>query len=392
LSAAENTTATGNKSSSTGADSQAAPALNGDGRVESTATAPAIESRSGGMLGPSHTMDATGNQTSSIAHVEYWDVVEGAVLACTQDPAFRILTVSGSYTPATFTPTDQYNLYTIRGCSFGNQAPTTDPGPTDWVRVYGGTASFEGKFEIKFWSDNEIDVSLDPALSGFPDLDNLNLVVKRADGQQVQKGGFKFYAERVTVPLNVIPQQYVTPDSQQLYFSVNYTTPAADLGGYSAEFSRYVNFHKDRPSGTIYLGNQNLGKDTSGEYYIGAPFASATGSDYFDFSKLAPEFTTESFQMAYWQPDPGSMCGGNADTLNTNAVTDGHWDAEWDGNNIRVAWQVQDCEELELLQTTTVRESQYALQVSVNGPRCVDPWSGQPDQNCIAEVKKQFGE
>ncbi|MHB8753399.1 MAG: hypothetical protein ACYC92_00335 [Candidatus Acidiferrales bacterium] len=372
----------GSNSTTLTAQSQATRSLNGDGRVANTATGVTMRnSRPGGTLGPSQTMDAKGNLNSSMAHLQYIDTT---ALTCGHDPTFRILNVSGSSFPATFTPIDKYNLYTIKGCSFG--------GVTGKAYIY-GSGSFQEYFVIKFWSDNEIDLSLDPSLSGYPDLGNLFLVIQRADGQQIQKGGFKFYAARSTVPLNTIPEQNVTPDQQQLYFSVNYTTPAADASGYAAEFSRYVDFHKDRPSGTIYLGNENLGADKQGSYGIGAAFASGAGSDYFDFSKLAPEFTTDSFQMAYWQPAASSMCGGNADTLNASIdEADGSWDPEWDGNNIRVAWQAQDCDEMELLTATRVRESQYALQVWVTGPRCLDPWTGQPDQNCIAEVKKQLGQ
>ena len=383
--------------------SQSRAATGGDGgRTSQPAVQPQSRrtinggTKSGLNTGPSQTSSAPGNTSSSATHLLNMDMT---ALTCTHDPAFRILTVSGSSFPATFTPIDQYNRYTIRGCSFGEQPPTNSTVPTDYVHIYGGTGTFYGKFVIRFWSDSEIDVSLDPALSGFPDADNLNLVVKRADGQETQKGRFKFYADRETVPLATVAQPHVTADPQQLHFSVNYTAPAADLGGYSAEFARYVNFHEDRPSGTIYLGDQNLGKNPDNSAgFFNVPFASATGSDYFDFSRLAPGFNTESYQLATWQPS-ASICPGNADNLQSLAdgksipnTTDGYWNAECDGNNIRVVWRATDCQELELFQAILVRESQYALQVYVNGPRCLDPWTGQPDQTCIKKVKEEFGE
>lgn len=129
--------------------------------------------------------------------------VNSTALVCTNTPEFRILTVSGSQSTVTFTPIDQYNLYTITGCSFGN------PDSNDKVYLY-GTGNLKMGFQIQFWSDNSIAVSLDPALGGLPDLNNLTLVVQRGDGQETQKGGFSFYAARRTVQLSSIPSSWVT--------------------------------------------------------------------------------------------------------------------------------------------------------------------------------------
>ena len=34
----------------------------------------------------------------------------------------------------------------------------------------------------------------------------------------------------------------------------------------------------------------------------------------------------------------------------------------------------------------------YSIDVDVEGWRCLDPWTAQPDQTCIAKVKQEFGE
>jgi len=301
-----------------------------------------------------------------------------SILSCVNDPSMRIMSVSGSSFPATFTPIDQYNLYTITGCSFGNQAPTNDPGPTDWVHIYGGKGSFDGKFAIKFWSDNEIEVSLDSSLSGFPDLDNLNLVVKRGDGQQTQKGGFKFYAARQTVPLKTVPQSWVTLFNSFGGFDTEYSSPP--VSALAGTHPNPTILPPGPSAGSMYVSRSMDGHKPSfpqGTYDADSlPYGP---NDYYDFSRLATGWTTDSFQLtSYDQYCPWTV---------TYRQNFGNWSANWDGDNIRVAPAFTVCSGFDptsmefgvpLRNYQNWDGSYYALQVWVTGPRGTDPLTDQP--------------
>ena len=303
--------------------------------------------------------------------------VENTALICAQDPTMRILSVSGSSSAATFTPVDQYNLYTIRGCSFGNQAPTNDTGPTDWVHIYGGVGSFYGKFAIKFWSDDEIEVSLDESLSGFLDLNNLNLVVKRADGQQAQREGFKFYAARQTVPLLSIPQSWakltVLPeigaghDAMALFYSsppasasaASYPVPAIPPPGPSA--------------GSAYVSRS----------FNGGKFAASGRFDLYDLGHLAPGWNPDSFGVTPYE----QACPADYGWVNTYKQSFGNWGGGWQGNYILVQLSITSCSGFYgpcVVAPWTCQNYQnwsgsyYALQVWVTGPRGTDPITGLP--------------
>lgn len=286
---------------------------------------------------------------SRLASMEQLHKFDSSALVCAQNPQFRILNVSGSSFPATFTPIDQYNLYTITGCSFGNANPNNK------VYIY-GTGKFQGNFNIKFWSDNSIALSLDESISGFPDLDNLTLVVQRSDGQQTQKSGFKFYAARQTVELKTIPTPWVTLATLTSGFKTlnpEYSSPpTSDDGG------------PGPGAGSAYVSRFFYGQkfDPSGRY------------DHFYFKNLAPGWTTDSFQMfTYDLSCPYTV------TWRQNFGT---WSSGWDGDNIYVGLSDTSCSgfnpasmilgiPLNIYQNRT--GSYYTLKVWVSGPRGLDP-------------------
>jgi|GEM_PF-2405048 len=337
--------------------------LNNRATVNSTATAPTANTA------PSYSQRMGTNATAHLG------ISESLAVICAQDPTMRIVTVSGSASPATFTPTDQYNLYTIRGCSFGNQSPTNDPGPTDYVHIYGGTGSFHGKFAIKFWSDNEIDVSLDESLTGFPDLNNITLVVERRDGQQTEKSGFNFYAARQWAPLTTIPQSWVTLAPFPVDWSTNFSSPPA---------SRSTLY----PKPAIYPPGPSAGSAYVSRSVDGGKYESLSGvSDYFDFSHLAPGWTTDPSD----QQHPAEFfsydqyCPSGAGWTVTYKQSFGTWNAEWDGNNIRVGLSDTTCSGFYgfLAGADNYQNwsgSYYALQVWVIGPRGTDPLTDLPVQ------------
>ena len=294
-------------------------------------------SSSGGSSG------STGNISSSIAQEHSFN---STAIICSADPTFRILNVSGSAAPATFTPIDQYNLYTITGCSFGNTSGK--------VSIY-GKGSFQENFIVKFWSENSIVVSLDSNLSGLPDFDNITLVVQRNDNLQTQKPGFKFYAARQTVPLKKIPGSWVQlekawTDYTNAEVTAQYSSPPSSPPGPGA--------------GSSYVSR----------FFNGEKIGETSGTDYYDFSQLAPGWTTDSFQVTtYPQTCPFTV---------TYRQDFFGWNWDWAMNNIFVSISATSCSGffagMPLKNYQNWTGSYYALQVWVSGPRGLDPLTNQP--------------
>src|SRR5262249_36385558 len=117
---------------------------------------------------------------SSAAHPQYSQLNPSA---CAQP---QIYTVNGRGQDVVFTPETQHNLYTIKGCKFGEQQGE--------VHLYGHFKSPLIKMVVEFWSDDSIVATVDSGVSGELDQDNVTLVVKTMGAGQVQKGGFRFYA------------------------------------------------------------------------------------------------------------------------------------------------------------------------------------------------------
>jgi hypothetical protein len=285
---------------------------------------------------------STGKIPSSIVHAPN---ISTLVVTCANNPAFRILNVSGSAGAATFTPIDQYNLYTITGCSFGDAMGK--------AYIY-GTGSFQQNFNVKFWSENSIVVSLDSNLSGVPDYDNITLVVQRNDSQQTQKSGFKFYAARETLPMKQIPQSWVQlenvlTDRSNTPATVQYSSPPSSPYG---------------STGTSYVSRADNG----------AKFTSATGNDYYDFSQMAPGFTTDSFQVTTYPQNCPYTITYRQDFF--------QWKWDWDVNNIYVSIAATTCSGffagMPLRNYQNWTGSYYMLQVWVTGPRGLDPVTNQP--------------
>lgn len=326
-----------------------------------------------GTPGPSQPPGASGNSLATRYTAQPRQNM--IAITCTYNPSLRILTLSGAQHSAILSADFNYNLYTITGCSFG------PPGPNNKAWIYGPGLHVD--LQIQHWDDNQIAWMFDPQLRGVIDNNNVHLVLQRGDGQQLDTGGYKFYAARDTVVLGGIPAltTNVFTAAQGGHFHIGFSTPGNDAGGSFAEVSRWVKANKDRPSGNVFIdGNLVAAEKDGADFYFLQPYVDTiSGTDYFDFSKLASGFSTDAFELITWQTDPNSLCGGEADTISAGGQTIGNWNAQWDGDNIRVAsWATNDCDDLEVFVETFVKQSQYALQVWVTGPRGVDPWTGKP--------------
>ncbi len=308
-----------------------------------------------GTLGPGKTM---GSGPNSIGHLSPLAPAQSAALVCGHDPTMRILTVSGEAQPATFTQDDRYNFYTISGCSFG------DPGPNAKVYIYYKN-SFHQQFQIQEWHENLIKLNLDRNLRGVMDQDNLTLVVQRSDGKQATKDGYKFYAARETVLLTTFPQRSFSLDkfttNKTSDLTVQYTSPSSQtvapyVKGYTAGVSWQCSdcdYNQSRPTFSQY---------TQGE------------TDIYDFKELQRGFV--AYQAAMGHLDLGCPSG--------DVHRDGNFDLKWQSGQLWVSWQGQTC-------TTqgcggfgqpdcfiSPPGSNYAVNIWVQGPRGVDPWSGKP--------------
>lgn len=281
----------------------------------------------------------------------------GPAIACSHDPTMRILTISGLEAPATFSPDPRYTLYTITGCSFGDAGTN--------AKVYLYQSAFRLDFQIQEWNDNGIKFVLDPNLTGVLDQVNATLVVQRADGKQATKSGCKFYAARETRMLPLIPRanfalnKFTPSDTSAL--QVIYTSPsssevAPNISGYSAEVSwtdAKAGYNKDHPNFSAWMPG---------------------GEDIYRFKNLQPGFVVENAALAH--KDLACPSG----TLHTQ----GTFSASFVGDELHVSWQGQTCTYTgcggfgQADCFANGPGSNYAVNVTITGPRGVDPWTGKP--------------
>jgi hypothetical protein len=386
-------------------------------RVPSPRLAPNVQRNSlGNGLGPETTQSKTGGIASKLAHLPAFN---STVVTCSVDPSPKILYVSGVHTSTVFTPEAKYNLYTIVGCSFGQ----SQSGNSAYLF---GVNGFKATLNIDFWSDNGITAHLDPWLAGVLDQDNVTLVVAPAGKQQIHKPGFKFYAARGMPGPDGSPQEVqlaydsIPPSRIGLFNVANFPAGIDQLpANATAKFPsftfqgtpvagwvfRYAYKHSDRiatlRTADCYINDAAFNGDPCGQFdTIGSDrrhFYSGSGpwqlkADTWDLSKLAPGFQISSYQLYVSTLDPASLCGSWAD-LDSEAYLDGDWDYNLNSQNqIVVTWPIYRCVDVEFgTRDNMAVQSAYGLSVGVMGPRCVDPWTGHPDQACMASVHNLLG-
>ncbi|MGH9732339.1 MAG: hypothetical protein ACRD4A_11610 [Candidatus Acidiferrales bacterium] len=341
--------------------SSTAPRTNASAATTAPAPSPLLKPVGPGATGPERTM---GSGTVSSAILRAPDPINNVALTCGHDPTMRILNVSGSYQPATFTTIKKYDEYTITGCSLG------DNGPNAKVYLYKDLPKGTGfplQFRILEWHDNWIHLDLDWNLTGLFDQDNLTLVIQRADGKQASKGGFKFYAAREEFLLPSIPRGdfslWGLTTTNTSAWKVTYNSPALtttygwDFPGMTAE----VNWYEGLPFMKNGFDTANMPK---------------AGRDVYDFNRLQPGFVPTNASLQ-WQP---SVC--YAGTL----YTSGNFNLTWQASQLWVDWQGQNCANVGCggafqPDCFGVPNSTYGLDVWVEGPRGIDPWTGLPTKH-----------
>lgn len=356
-------------------------------------------------IGPETTQSEHGNLASSISHASPFNSL---VVTCLRDPTPRIIQVSGGQVHGIFTPEAKYNLYTIVGCSFGQ----SDPGNSAYIF---GVNGFKANLNIDFWSDSGVTVHLDPWLAGVLDQDNVTLVVAPAGKQPFSKSGYKFYAARgmpapdgsdqeIALAYNSMPESKVAlvnatnfpagfdqiaPSATSVFPSFSFQgTPVAGW------VFRYLYGHADRIAvfrgADCYINDIGL----NGAACQQPDLDKLVKTDVWNFNRLTPGFAISSYNLYYADIDPASLCGVWTDLPDDHSgSTNGIWDFNLNqSNQIDVAWRVYVCHDSEFgTRDNFADQSAYGLAVWVMGPRCVNPWTGQKDQACMAKVHQIFG-
>lgn len=339
-----------------GKSASANAAISGNKGISGNGASRTILSNPGGVSGapqqPMGTRSAPGNQGPGGATVN--------LAGCSA----TIKTVNGYSQPAqtVFTPittsTNSFNWYVVRGCGFGNK-----PGNAHLSGPFAG-GQLKLLVDAWAWTDTATILRIDPGLSGELDHDNVTLVIEPVGAAPIQKSGYKFYAARDTVALSEIPRSAVKfSESSNSSMSVQLSMPDGPTLQYVTPSLR--------PAGTASIFRE-----------WGTTIA-PNGTDHFDLSHLTAGFIVDGVVVDFLDPhDPSKDCNGfNRDPNLRPLPTDsrGIWGLDWPSgdNNFRVTWKVWLCRMSFMGPTDPDVWSEYALNVSVKGPRGIEPWTGR---------------
>jgi len=252
--------------------------------------------------------------------------------------------VNGRAAEVVFTPQSPDNLYRIEGCGFGAERGEVRIEPDSHV-ASSGTRARPIPLRLNAsdaWSDIEINVRLDPRISGVAD-SSVTLIVQRADGTRLEFSGCYFVALRgPAVLLKAIPASWVKLDAttalhhpiRQLEF-LSPPIAGEEVPGDATETSALIV------------------RSDAGEF--------GSGADAYDFSALQPGWVVESVQV---QRYPGT-CPGDV----TRAGETDTWRTAFDAHGFQVAWASNSCSSfIPPVFHFTMTSSEYALKVWVMGP------------------------
>ncbi len=273
-----------------------------------------------------------------------------SVLGCSTKQ-LMILSINGVKTGISnpnivFTQDPQYNDYKISGCNFGSTQ---------------GQAHLNGPFrsgvvplQIKSWTDNLIEVMLDPNLKGEPDQNSVTLVINPVGSAQAQLQNCKFYALR---------QQVMLP---HLLSSSSVTlAQIIDDNGTPVPTVKFASPYKDP------LTSDTTTFTAGVDRYDSYRFNPAT--DIWDLSNLAPGFVATEFSLSHWATEDCEQ-GFNVFLSDPTIYNDGQWGAQWDpGNPKRILVNVAEQHCHDGYRGQDASNSSYALEIQVTGPIGVNP-------------------
>jgi hypothetical protein len=302
-------------------------------------------------------------------------------------PAPQIHAVNGKSSGVVFTQDPAYNDYIITGCGFGAQEG----------QVYLSGAVSNGRIDLVVkpghWNDTQIEATVKPGLTGvldgWPDL----IVAPLPAGSPMAKfPNSRFYAQRQTVLLPNIPQQYANlanvPVGDGTQGSGTMYCPGPDLtklfpciafnAGYKIDgFTNGVDHRNDAQSWPVSNAVDRNGDRQQFD----------SGQDTYDLSYMAPGFQIDDASV-FWYAWTSDVCEGWSSDATSKKLGDsvghetlGHYG--WQSKTktkIVVDWGVDHCawRWLGMFKVDDWYNSGYSLQVYVKGPIGVDPWTGHP--------------
>jgi len=297
-------------------------------------------------------------------------------------PSPQVHAVNGKTSGVVFTQDPKYNDYIIAGCGFGTQ-----PGQ---AYLSGAITGGRINLAIKQWSDTQIEAVVQPGLTGvldgWPDL-----IIAPSDSSPAKFPNCRFYAQRQSVLLPSIPQQYVTlanvvvgdsthgmgtkycpgPDLSHLFPCIAYNA-GPPLDG-------ITNGHDHRNDPSQQVSNA-VDRD-------GGQLQFNSGSDVYDLSYMAPGFEIYDL-FVFWYAWTSDVCEGWASDATPKKLGDsvGYYTEGYYNINVKtktkivIGWGVDHCawRWLGMFKVDDWYNSGYSLQVQVIGPIGVDPWTGHP--------------
>ncbi len=299
-------------------------------------------------------------------------------------PAPQIHSVNGKNSGVVFTQDPLYNDYVITGCGFGSQEG----------QVYLSGAITGGRINLLVkpnqWSDTQIEAIFQPGLTGvldgWPDL-----IVAPSGGPRAKFPNCRFYAQRQSVLLPTIPQQYVTLANVTVGdathgFGTKYC-PGPDV----SHLFPCIAFNAGQPLDGITNGHDH--RNGSNEMVSnavdrdGGQLQFNAGEDVYDLSGMAPGFEVD-YPTVYWYAWTSDVCEGWASDAfrkkpgdSVGHDTEGHYSSyKKTKTKVVVDWGVDHCawRWLGIFKVDDWYNSGYSLQLRVNGPIGVDPWTGHP--------------
>ncbi|HTS12730.1 MAG TPA: hypothetical protein VMH00_11480 [Candidatus Limnocylindrales bacterium] len=288
-----------------------------------------------------------------------------------------IASVDGYKASVAFSPVQQSNEYNmtthvIQGCGFGSKpgevyltgVPYSPGGPIQIgangrTNIHMNTGQLGLEVSASTWSDDKIQVTVDPNTSGYNASYRATLVVKTADGKQYQLPAFIFIPVMVQEPLSSIPLS------------------AFKAGQVTDSSGRIVQAQAFSPSnGTVVLPGHAIGviRDDNGATFVG-------GTDTIDlYNLLAPYFYVSSVQ--FFRADLTAQGCASIPPGGGKFTTNGSWNVAKntsDTISVAITWQEQSCATASTNGTATDigSVSAYAIDITVTGPRGVSPWANQ---------------
>lgn len=299
----------------------------------------------------------------------------------------QIHAVNGKTSGVVFTQDPAYNDYIITGCHFGTQGG----------QVYLSGAVTGGRIDLVVkqnqWSDTQIEAVVEPGLTGvldgWPDL----MVVPNG-GTPAKFANSRFYAQRQSVLLAGIPQQYATLANVAVGdsthgFGTKYC-PGPDVG----HLFPCVAFNAGPPLDGITNGHDHRNDPSQAVSNAvdrdGEQMQFDAGEDVYDLSHMVPGFIVD-YPMVYWYAWTMDVCEGWASDATPKKAgdsvgydTQGHYSFYKKTNTkVVVDWGVDHCawRWLGVFKVDDWYNSGYSLAVYVKGPIGVDPWTGRPIRN-----------